>query len=136
MTAQSKAPTDPPHSTLNSWKEIAAYFDRGVRTVQRWERDLQLPVHRIGKGKRSPVFAVVAELKFWLLTAASVCAVRDRDKMPRDSDAHKHEVELTARFKELAQTFAETSVRHRRQAETLEKNILALRSRLSPRKTK
>jgi len=42
---------------LNSWKEIATYLSRGVRTVQRWERELKLPVHRIGKGKRSPVYA-------------------------------------------------------------------------------
>ncbi len=34
---------------LNSWKEIAAYMGRGVRTVQRWERDLALPVRRLGK---------------------------------------------------------------------------------------
>src|SRR5215471_18279008 len=53
---------------LNSWKEIAAYLERGIRTVQRWERDLGLPVHRIGKGKRSPVFANVSELNFWLST--------------------------------------------------------------------
>src|SRR5215475_1870514 len=54
---------------LNSWKEIARFLDRGVRTVQRWERDLQLPVHRIGKGKRSPVYAFVPELKFWVATS-------------------------------------------------------------------
>jgi len=24
---------------LNSWKEIAAYLNRGVRTVQRWETE-------------------------------------------------------------------------------------------------
>ena len=34
---------------LNSWKEIAAYMGRGVRTLQRWERDLALPVRRLGK---------------------------------------------------------------------------------------
>src|SRR5437899_10933756 len=54
---------------LNSWKEIASFLDRGVRTVQRWERELQLPVHRIGKGKRSPVYALVPELKFWIATS-------------------------------------------------------------------
>jgi hypothetical protein len=52
---------------LNSWKEIAAYMGRGVRTVQRWERDLRLPVHR-PKGKdRSAVLAFPAELDHWLL---------------------------------------------------------------------
>ncbi len=30
---------------LNGWKEIAAHFGKGVRTVQRWEKALGLPVH-------------------------------------------------------------------------------------------
>jgi transposase len=51
---------------LNSWKEIANYLGRGVRTVQRWERDLGLPVHR-PKGKdRSAVLAFPEELDQWL----------------------------------------------------------------------
>jgi hypothetical protein len=51
---------------LNSWKEIANYLGRGVRTVQRWERDLRLPVHR-PKGKdRSAVLAFPEELNSWL----------------------------------------------------------------------
>jgi hypothetical protein len=29
---------------LNGWKEIAGFFGRGVRTVQRWEQQLGLPV--------------------------------------------------------------------------------------------
>src|SRR5438876_11973284 len=66
-------------SMLNSWKEIASYLDRGVRTVQRWERDLQLPVHRIGKGRRSPVYALVPELKVWLITSQAELARPGRD---------------------------------------------------------
>jgi hypothetical protein len=51
---------------LNSWKEIANYLGRGVRTVQRWERDFGLPVHR-PKGKdRSAVLAFPAEIDRWL----------------------------------------------------------------------
>lgn len=55
--------------SLNSWKQISHYLDRGVRTVQRWERDLGLPVHRVGRGPRSPVHAFPAELRAWLLRA-------------------------------------------------------------------
>lgn len=40
--------------TLNSWKEIAVYLGLGVRTAQRWELQLNLPVHRIGSGSRKP----------------------------------------------------------------------------------
>jgi len=50
---------------LQSWKEIASELDRGVRTVQRWERTLGLPVHRLGKGARCPVFAFKDELHLW-----------------------------------------------------------------------
>jgi hypothetical protein len=51
---------------LNSWKEIASYVGRGVRTVQRWEANLGLPVHR-PKGKtRSAVLAFAEELDAWL----------------------------------------------------------------------
>jgi hypothetical protein len=50
---------------LQGWKEIASDLDRGVRTVQRWERTLGLPVHRLGKGARCPVFAFKDELHLW-----------------------------------------------------------------------
>lgn len=56
---------------LNSWKEISAYLGRGVRTAQRWEREQGMPVHRIGQGVRSPVFAVAQELYIWLSTIDS-----------------------------------------------------------------
>ncbi|GEM_PF-2436511 len=58
-------------STLNSWKEIATYLGRGVRTVQRWERTLGLPVHRIGDRSRGPVFSFQHELNMWMRTHAA-----------------------------------------------------------------
>ena len=33
-------------AVLSSWKDIAKYMGKGVRTVQRWERHLGLPVRR------------------------------------------------------------------------------------------
>jgi hypothetical protein len=51
---------------LNSWKEIATYLHRGVRTVQRWEAEKHLPVHRIGEGKKAPVFAFEEEVRTWM----------------------------------------------------------------------
>lgn len=50
---------------LTSWKEIAAYLDRDVRTVMRWEKDRALPVHRGPGGKAGVVFADTAELDAW-----------------------------------------------------------------------
>jgi hypothetical protein len=60
---------DPPLKSrvvLQTWKQIAAELDRGVRTVQRWERTLALPVHRLGNNPRGPVFAFQDELQTWL----------------------------------------------------------------------
>ena len=54
-----------PDDRLDSWKEIAAYLGRGVRTVQRWEREEALPVHRLTHEKRGNVYARREELAAW-----------------------------------------------------------------------
>jgi len=41
-------------AVLTSWKEIAAYFGIGVRTVQRWERQFGLPVERLQEKGYAP----------------------------------------------------------------------------------
>jgi hypothetical protein len=62
-----------PRIILQGWKEIASELDRGVRTVQRWEQSLGLPVHRLGKGPRCPVFAFKDELNVWFRNKAGEC---------------------------------------------------------------
>lgn len=58
--------TPPPHEPrLESWGEIAAYLRRDIRTVQRWERTLGLPVRRLQVGKQSSVYAYRSELDRW-----------------------------------------------------------------------
>jgi hypothetical protein len=60
------APTAGAPAALNGWKEIAAHFGRAVRTVQRWEADLGLPVHRMpGGAKGEIVYAYLAEVEGW-----------------------------------------------------------------------
>src|SRR3954464_3763144 len=56
----------PERRILNSWKEIASYLGRGVRTVQRWEAQLGLPVHRPAGKDHSAVVAFSSELDQWL----------------------------------------------------------------------
>jgi uncharacterized protein YdcH (DUF465 family) len=51
---------------LNSWKEIATYLGRGVRTIQRYEEELGLPIHRPAARERSAVLAFADELEQWL----------------------------------------------------------------------
>ena len=50
---------------LDSWKEIAAYLRRGVRTVRRWERDEGLPVHRHVHQVLGSVYAFKSEIDRW-----------------------------------------------------------------------
>lgn len=54
---------------LNSWKEIATYLGRGVRTVQRYEREFKLPVRRVGTKSRKSVVALSQDLDAWLRRA-------------------------------------------------------------------
>lgn len=49
---------------IESWKAIARYLDRDVRSVQRWERERGLPVHRM-PGEKGAVFAYEGELERW-----------------------------------------------------------------------
>jgi hypothetical protein len=53
---------------LDSWKEIAQYLNRDIRTVQRWEEACGLPVYRrpSGRLKGGPVYAYRSELDAWL----------------------------------------------------------------------
>src|SRR5215469_6281688 len=50
---------------LDGWGEIASYFRREIRTVQRWERNLGLPIHRLPVGRQSAVYAYPSELDQW-----------------------------------------------------------------------
>jgi hypothetical protein len=50
---------------LNGWKEIAAHFGKGVRTVQRWEQVYGLPVRRVSGEGGEIVFAFAEELDAW-----------------------------------------------------------------------
>ena len=55
----------PDEPRLDSWKEIASYLGRGIRTVQRWEREEGLPVQRLDHAKRGSVYASRRELTAW-----------------------------------------------------------------------
>jgi hypothetical protein len=51
--------------SLHSWKEIAVYVHREVRTVQRWEKREGMPVHRHQHPKGSSIFAFKHEVDEW-----------------------------------------------------------------------
>lgn len=60
------APEKPSPKRLDSWKEIAAYLNRDVTTVQRWEKREGMPVHRHLHEKRGSVYALSEELDVWI----------------------------------------------------------------------
>lgn len=51
---------------LSGWKEIANYMGKGVRTVQRYERELNLPVRRPAGRSTGSVLATKAEVDAWV----------------------------------------------------------------------
>ncbi len=51
---------------LESWKEISAYLKRSVKTCQRWEIELGMPVHRLDGTPCARVFADADELDAWI----------------------------------------------------------------------
>ena len=61
---------------LDSWKAIAAYLKRGARTVQRWEREEGLPVHRLVHEKLGSVYAYQWELDAWWSSHADTREIR------------------------------------------------------------
>ena len=75
--SQGRSMTDAPHpgspasvertsdDRLDSWKEIAAFMKRDVKTVQRWEKREGMPVHRHVHDKLGSVYAFRADLDAW-----------------------------------------------------------------------
>jgi len=56
-------------ATLTSWKEIAKYIGKGVRTVQRWERMLRFPVRRPIANQKGIVLADTEEIDAWMASS-------------------------------------------------------------------
>jgi hypothetical protein len=66
---------------LDSWKQIAVYLDRAVRTVQRWEKCEALPVRRHMHVKGGSVYAFKKEIDVWLADRGSR-AIHGRSQKP------------------------------------------------------
>ncbi|HUP24639.1 MAG TPA: hypothetical protein VNB06_17075, partial [Thermoanaerobaculia bacterium] len=82
MSPSSMAPPEAASEHLDSWKEIAGYLERSVRTVQRWERDEGLPIHRHRHRRGDSVFATTREIDAWRELRRSAS---DRETGPRRS---------------------------------------------------
>lgn len=69
LTASGPQSPPVPQRRLDSWKAIADYLGRDVRTAIRWEKERQLPVRRVPGGRARSVFAFAEELDAWMAGA-------------------------------------------------------------------
>lgn len=67
-------------AVLTSWKDIARYMGKGVRTVQRWEQDFGLPVRRPCGSNKKAILARPCDLDAWV---AMRCTSRTQHGMGR-----------------------------------------------------
>jgi predicted nucleic acid-binding Zn-ribbon protein len=107
---------------LNSWKEISNYIARGVRTAQRWESELSMPVHRLELKDRNEIFAFSDELDSWMsrrFSASEPLAQLNN----RISSLSWHMAELTSQTRAL-----QSQLRH-----SIETRYRQIGSRIRPR---
>jgi hypothetical protein len=75
---------------LESWKEIASYLGREVRTVQLWEKNEGLPVHRQQHTRQGSVYAFRSELDAWRSARASSPALAEAQPEPESQLTPAH----------------------------------------------
>lgn len=89
---------------LDSWKEIAAFFERDERTVRRWEIDRGMPVHRLPGEGRAVVYALTNELEAWLRRQGT------GQEIAGDQKPDQTRIETTDRDQTASQTLAAPEV--------------------------
>jgi len=77
----------PPEDRLDSWKEIAAYLNRDVTTVQRWEKREGMPVRRHLHDRMGSVYAFRAELDAWARGRNLPAAQENGNEVPSSNPA-------------------------------------------------
>ena len=80
-------PERPTEDRLDSWKEIAAYLNRDVTTVQRWEKREGMPVHRHLHGTMGSVYASRVELDAWARSRNLRPALEEGNHVPSPNPA-------------------------------------------------
>jgi hypothetical protein len=79
-------------SRFDSWKEIANYLRISVRTVQRWEKDEGLPVHRHTHARQDTIYAYKDEIDAWRSDRDRYTAVADGP--PRSTEIASLQAEI------------------------------------------
>lgn len=85
---------------LSGWKDIANYMGKGVRTVQRYERELGLPVRRPNGRAKGSVLITKTELDVWIHAAFDREASHEEPSVNLE-DLKSHVLELATMLEQL-----------------------------------
>jgi len=110
---------------LDSWKEIASYFRRDIRTVQLWEKNEGLPIHRHFHKQMGSVFAFRSELERWKCQASQKQGSRGTGSSPKEAENR-----ITIGVRPPASTIANT--RKQQLSELVIAKTIAALEKLSP----
>jgi hypothetical protein len=89
---------------LTSWKEIAQYFGKGVRTVQRWEAAFGLPIRRPQSENHSAIIAIPEELDAWVMNHTRLSGSRLEALQAENAKFREENAMLRQRLAEALKT--------------------------------
>lgn len=124
---------------LHSWKDIANYTGRGIRTLQRYEVQLNFPIHRPAGKKRSSVLAFSDEVDAWFSKAPTASTVPDIVQPAVTAKPLLKTTEWSGvaanakRSRECAQTAYEMCMLQAQRVREMTEKIRAARSRMHSR---
>jgi hypothetical protein len=111
-------------TVLSSWKDIARYLGKGVRTVQRWERQLGLPVRRpVGASQKSAVLLYRRDVDAWLATRFSARPLQNNEAALANADLAR------TTLKECIRKAQELRTTHTALTEQIQESIRVLTER-------
>jgi hypothetical protein len=116
---------------LNGWKEISNHLERGVRTAQRWEAQLDMPVHRPALKDRSAVVAFSDELDRWLSRASP--DARDHEVTVLYQENNENLLRVHDNMRTLARHSLELASQTRALQEQLRRSLEMQRNRIAAR---
>jgi hypothetical protein len=87
LNLRSESGTESDRSQLSGWKAIASYLGKSIRTVQRWEREMELPIRRLEGPKGEVIFAFVAEIDQWMESRTRRASADDTDDSVDEPEA-------------------------------------------------
>ena len=91
MDTRHPSSEDPPSTgspisdRLDSWKSLASFLRRDIRTVQRWEASEGLPVYRHRDSRNGPIHAYKSEIEAWWKIRESTL----RQRQPKVDNRHR-----------------------------------------------